>query len=145
MLSVASRIVIRVYSRSRLYLDDYFVIIAILSLCAGTGLVYAFCQSIFVIQAVKGDPSIIIPPDQYNDLAQTYAILESFLCIMWTSIFAVKLSFLALFRILIRRVSKVITRYYWIVVTTTIVTWMFLVGEPFIICPYINREQQQSL
>lgn len=137
--------VTQVYSRSRLYLDDYLVIIALLCLCAGTGLVYAFCQSIFVTQAVKGDPSIIIPPDEYDNLAHTFAILDSFLCVMWTSIFAVKLTFLALFRLLIRRVSEIITRYYWIVVATTIVTWMFLVVEPFILCPYFKPEQQQSL
>ena len=142
-LCVIGRIIARIYTRRRLFLDDCFLIFGLLCLSAGTGLVHAFCRTIFVVEAVKMDPTIVVPLDQLQHLAQTYAILDSFLCVMWTTTFAVKFSFLALFRLLIRRVSKSITTYYWIVVAITIVTWIFLVGEPFILCPYFQPEQQQ--
>lgn len=119
------------------------MLIGLLCLGAGTGLVHVFCQTIFVVEAIKMDPTVVIPLDQYNDISQTYAILDAFLCVMWTTTFAVKFSFLALFRLLIRRVSKPVTTYYWIVVAITTVTWIFLVAEPFILCPYFQPDQQQ--
>lgn len=143
VLCVLSRIFARIYTRRRLFLDDCFLIIGLLCLGAGTGLIHVFCQTIFVVEAIKMDPTVVIPLDQYNEIPQTFAILDAFLCVMWTTTFAVKFSFLALFRLLIRRVSNSITTYYWIVVAITTVTWMFLVAEPFILCPYFRPDQQQ--
>lgn len=145
ILCATCRLATRVYTRSCLYIDDYLVIIALICLTVGTGLLYSFCQRIFVIQAVKVDPTVIIPPDLYDNVRKYYALTTSFLFLIWTSIFAVKLSFLALFRLLIRRVGKVMTRYYWIAVATTVVTWMFLVNEPFMLCPYVTAEKMQRV
>ncbi len=143
VLCVIGRIIARIHTCRRLFLDDCFLIIGSLYLGAGTGLVYGFCQTIFVVEAIKMDPTVVVPLDQYKGISQAYAILDAFLCVMWTTNFAVKISFLALFRLLIRRVSKLITTYYWIVVAITTVTWMFLVAVPFILCPYFQPDQQQ--
>ena len=144
VLCVTGRIIARVYTRRRLFLDDGFLIFGLLCLSAGTGLLHVFCQSIFIVEAVKIDPTVVVPLDQYQNISQVYAILDSFLCTMWTTTFAVKFSFLALFRLLIRRVSQSITTYYWIVVATTTITWIFLTSEPFILCPYFQPDEQRS-
>lgn len=55
------------------------------------------------------------------------------LAITWTTTFLVKFSFLAFFRQLIRNVDG-IQYYYWGVVALTLLTWMFLTSEAFILC-----------
>lgn len=134
----------RIYTRRRLDADDYFLIFGLLCLGAGTVLVHLFCQTIFFIQAIQIDPPRIFPADQYEQLSKTYAAILSFLCIIWTAIFAIKFSFLALFRLLIRRLPKPIIRYYWITVGVTITTWLFFIAEPWIYCPYTDKANHLS-
>lgn len=141
VLSVIGRMIIRIYTRRRLDFDDCLLLFALLCLSACTGLVHVFCQKIFVVEALEVDPTFIPPPDLYQNVRST---LVSFACIIWTAVFAVKFSFLALFQLLIRRLPKAITIYYWTTVGITVATWMFFVGEPFIDCPYINKEKMSS-
>ena len=70
--------------------------------------------------------------------------IHAFLAFIWTTIFAVKFSFLAFFKKLIERVSKIHT-YYWIVVAITAVSWPFLVVEPFILCHHFGFEAGRVL
>ena len=142
VLSVIGRIMTRIYTRRRLDADDYFLIFGLLCLGAGTVLVHIFCQTIFFIQAIQIDTTLIFPPDRHEQLKKIYAVLVSFLCVIWTTIFAIKFSFLALFRLLIRRLPKPIIRYYWITVGITITTWMFFIAEPWIYCPYTDTASQ---
>ena len=143
VLSVIGRMITRIYTRRRLDVDDYLLLFALLCLSACTGLVHVFCHKIFV-EAIAADPTFISPPDQYQIILAIRSILDSFICIIWTTVFAVKFSFLALFRLLIRRLPKAITSYYWTTVGITVATWIFFVGEPFILCPYVDVVNQSS-
>lgn len=67
-------------------------------------------------------------------MADVSKVVDAFVCLTWTATFAVKASFLALFRVLIRRISRRITIYYWVVVGCTGVTWAFMMAESFIFC-----------
>ena len=146
VLSVIGRMITRIYTRRRLDVDDCLLLFALLCLSACTGLVHVFCHQIFVVEAMEVDFTFISPPDSDQNILAIRSILDSFVCIIWTTVFAVKFSFLALFRLLIRRLPKAITSYYWTTVGITVATWIFFVGEQFIFCPYtfINLVYQSS-
>ena len=70
-------------------------------LCAATGLVYRNCNNYFLGGAMQLDHSLFlkVSPDRTNELlksSNTY--LHAFFALIWTTIFAVKLSFLAFFK-----------------------------------------------
>lgn len=67
-------------------------------------------------------------------------MVDSFVVLAWTAIFCAKFSFLALFRLLIVAVTGRIKTYFWFVVGSTALTWVFVVVEPFILCPYFNEQ-----
>ena len=132
------RLALRIFTRRKLFLDDYILLFGLACLGAATGLVYSFSQLIFLSNAVRLDSTVFPTLDETNQLINSLKIIDSFLALIWTTTFAVKLSFLVFFKQLIERVSKKITIYYWVVVVFTIVTWMFLVSEAFILCPYFG-------
>lgn len=92
-------------------------------------------------EAISLDPTVIVPLDRLDDLLGSLPYLHSFLSVIWTCIFSVKASFLALFRLMIRNVSKPPTIYYWTVVVYMILAWMFIVSESFILCPHFGPDQ----
>ena len=77
VLCVTGRIATRLYTRRRLFLDDGFLIFGLMCLGAGTGLIHVYCRTIFVVQATKMDPTIVIPIDQDQSLAHGVAIVDS--------------------------------------------------------------------
>lgn len=79
-------------------------------------------------------PNVIFTLDDILDMADLSKIVDAIVCLTWSATFAVKASFLALFRVLIRRISRRITIYYWVVVGCTAVTWAFMMAESFIFC-----------
>lgn len=127
---------LRIYSRRKLFLDDYFVLFGVISLCAAFGLLYGYSDYYFLSGALKKNPSLflLLQSDQLNKLLKvSTTYVHAYLAFIWTTIFAVKFSFLAFFWHLIDRVTGIHT-YYWIVVVTTAISWPFLVVEPFILC-----------
>ena len=94
--------------------------------------------------AIPLDPTVIIPIDQLDILVGSVMYQDVFHCLIWTCIFSVKASFLALFRLMVRNVSKELSIYYWVVVVYVLVVWMFMVSEVFILCPYFGLDQGKS-
>lgn len=139
------RLALRIFTRRRLYLDDYILFFGLACLTAATYLVYSFSHLIFLSNAVRLDPLVAPTLSETTKLINSLKIIDSFLALIWTTTFAVKLSFLVFFKQLIERVSKKITIYYWVVVGVTILTWMFLVSEAFILCPYFGFKTRESL
>lgn len=137
--------VTRVYTRRRLFLDDAFLIFGLICLCAATTLSYMFARTMFVKEAMQRYPNVVIPPDQYKPLESAMAVGVSFLCLTWTTMYAVKFSFLALFWNMVQKMSKCLSRYYWGVVATCVISWMFMICEPFILCRYFGREAGRSV
>lgn len=135
VISVVVRGAIRVITRRKFALDDYFLFVAFAFLTAVTGLIYYLLDGIYVSTAVESNPVLIfrISSAQVN-LILNQALNENiFLALAWTTTFLVKFSFLAFFRQLIRNVNN-IKYYYWSVVALTVVTWMSLTSEAFILC-----------
>lgn len=115
-------------------------------LVVATGVFHADFESTYLSQAVYLDPTIALkaPAPKLMKVANTHmAYIGTELVFLWTAIFAVKFSFLAFFKQLVQSVNKIVA-YYWVVVGLTLVSWMFVVSEPFILCPYFGVESSES-
>ena len=85
----------------------------------------------------------MVPLNDVLSLANSLAFIHTFLSLAWTAIFFVKFSFLALFRVLLKHISRKLSIYFWVMVGYFVVTWMFLVTEAFIVCPYYGAESSK--
>lgn len=126
---------IRFTTRRNVALDDYLLFLAFAFLTATTALVYYLLDGIYLATAVERDPLIFfqLSTKQMQQLLNQALNENILLAIAWTTTFLVKFSFLAFFRQLIRNVDG-IQYYYWAVVSLTLLTWMFLTSEAFILC-----------
>lgn len=102
---------------------------------AATGLIYYLIDGIYLATAVEtGEVQIgELTAAQINVILNESLNQNIFLALAWTTTFLVKFSFLAFFRQLIRNVHN-IKYYYWGVVALTVLSWMFLTSEAFILC-----------
>jgi hypothetical protein len=140
MTSVVARVVLRLRTWRRLFLDDYFLFLGASFLIATTGMLYTIYTTLYIDTAILADLTVAfaISATQLQDVvnnAASYTITVIVLC--WCATFSVKLSFLAFFKQLINGVPKMRV-YYWFMVVFVVVTWAFLVGEAFILCPYFG-------
>ena len=140
VIATLTRFLTRLLSRGRLYTDDYFVLFALVCLCAGTGLMIHSYRIVFVDEAAATNATVVIAPGQLDLLFGSLGTIDALFCVMWTATFSVKASFLALFRQLIRRVSGRLTIYYWCTVVLTFLAWGFFECEDFIVCPYFRAQ-----
>lgn len=136
---------IRIHTRRKLYLDDYVLLFGLACLGAASYLGFTHSRAIFVHQATRIRPKIVATIGELMEQQNSLKILDSFLALIWTTTFSVKLSFLIFFKQLIDRVSRRILIYLWTVVVFTVVSWMFIVSEPFILCHYFGFEAGESL
>ena len=143
LISVATRVAIRIRTRRSLFLDDYVVVFGLACLIGATGVLYYDMNNIFVFDALDRQPGLLtyIAPE-INRLLLSLKYLDVFLALIWTTTFAVKFSFLAFFHQLIDRVTK-IRVYYWTVVTITLLSWAFFISEPFILCRKFGLDASQ--
>lgn len=143
-LTIVLRTAARFWTIHRLKLDDLFLWFALLCLSAATGIFYSLVHVSMLEEAVSLDPTVVVPYDQLDSLLSSWPYLHSLLSLMWTCIFSVKASFLAMFRLMIRHVSKPLTIYYWAVVVYMVLAWMFMVSEAFILCPHFGLDQGKT-
>ena len=123
--------------RRRLYLDNYLVLFAVLSLGAATGVLYHYCDTIFLVQAMNTEGLIptrteIVPILDIMKWAYIYVAL------IWSCIFAIKLAFLSFFHPLLLGMPKNLSTYYWFATIFNICCWTFLTLEPLIPCPHFG-------
>lgn len=135
MIFTIGRVVIRLRYQKSLAVDDAFLIFAVACLCVAVGLLFAFISSMYMLEAlITDDPNAIVPIDILDQVQWFRKLSTAFLVLTFTTIFAVKFSFLFLFKALIRNVRK-IKLYWWTVVLTTTAVWAFGVVENFLPCP----------
>ena len=130
--------VIRIRTRYKLYIDDFFLIFGVICLSAATCLVYTHSRLIFLYNAIRIKPAIIPTVNELMQLQNAMKILDSYLAVVWTTTFSVKFSFLIFFKRFIDRVSRRMTIYLWTVAVLTVFSWMFIIIEPFIVCPHFG-------
>ncbi|MCJ1245486.1 hypothetical protein MMC30_002690 [Trapelia coarctata] len=141
ILSALSRIFLRLrYTRS-LLLDDYFLLYAVLSLVAAGALTYGIKDLVY-LQIYVGLGWT--PPDA--DLIPRMLVFEKRVqaasALAWSSLYAVKFSFLFFFRTLVRRVRGL--KVLWgVVMGCVVVGAMASVPLAFIICANFSDEYMQ--
>lgn len=142
--TVAIRVAIRIRAR-RFGLDDFFLICGLFCLSGTTGLILDLVRKIFIMEVLQKDLSVVLTPDDLLGLTLSTAVIDSFFCLAWATVVCVKFSFLALFRLLIRRISRKIGIYYWVVVVFTVLAGIFLVSEAFILCSHFGSSASKWL
>lgn len=136
LLSVFARAAIRWRTQKRFALDDYLLFIAAAFLSGTTGLAYYLCDAFYLAAVVIKDGQevfFLLTPHQADQVLDNALLENIFLALSWTATFFVKFSFLAFFKQMIFKVDR-IHNYYWGVVIFTIISYLFLVGEAFILC-----------
>lgn len=142
---IMMQFVIRIHIQRKLYIDDYVLLFGLTCLSAASCLGFTRSRLIFLHNAFRIKPKIIPTVNELMQLQNSMKIFHCFLALIWTTIFSVKLSLLIFFKQLIDRVFRRIAIYLWIVASFTIVSWMFIVSEPYIICPYFSFDAGESL
>lgn len=136
----------KIHTRRALTLDDYFLLLALACLTGAAILVLKFTRIIFIVEALELDRPLNtqFSSEDLSAALDAISVIDASWCLMWSATFFVKFSFLALFRLLIRRLSKSISIYYWTVVVLTGLTWPFMVSKPFIFCQKFGAEASKT-
>ena len=131
LLTIA-RTVISVRDFRRIYADDVFLFLAILTLVAGTGVFYAVIDGLMYEASVNGHTTVPGPGFPHN-LAAIHVKINTCVSLFWISVFAVKFSFLFFFGRLIDRVPK-LKLWWWFCIVVCIPFAIANVVSPWIIC-----------
>ncbi|KAI0122341.1 hypothetical protein F4814DRAFT_206854 [Daldinia grandis] len=141
LLCFIGRLAVRLTYQKRLHLDDAFLIIAIASLCAATGILYHICYFLYLHSAALLAPQLLpYLLAKYDELLNLQKRVYPFLALIWTTTFAVKGCFIAFMHPLVWHISRRVHWYYWFIAGFCTVSWAFVVSEPFIVCPYFGLE-----
>lgn len=132
---------IRLIHQKRLSLDDAFLYFAVICLCAAVGLLLHFTEAMYFNQALFLDSSAEFPSN-YQALVdflehKFHKTSAAYLILAHTTIFSVKFSFLFFFRVLVRRVRKMIV-YWWTIFGIMIVAWVVTLIVDILPCPYFD-------
>ena len=136
VIAALSRTVIRLYKFRRIYVDDVFLFLAVTALISSVGLFYASIPGLFMLEHfVLGK---VLPPFNLFQIAvdtATYAITA--LIMAWTTIFAVKFSFLFYFRTLLKRTHK-LRNWWWCVFVFCVPVAFTNIFGTFTVCPHVG-------
>lgn len=133
------RLAVRVKYQRQLRVDDAFLIVAVVCLCVATGILYSITYFLYLHSAALLAPEVLpYLLSDFSSLLDKQKRVYPFLALIWTTTFAVKGCFLAFMRPLVWPISRAMNWYYWFMVGFCTVSWMFVVADPFIICPYFG-------
>jgi hypothetical protein len=93
---------------------------------------------LFPLSSFCGFACAASPAVRLDQLLQLQKKVYPFLALIWTTTFAVKGCFLAFMRPLVWHISRRVNWYYWFIVIFSVISWAFVVADPFIICPYFG-------
>ncbi|KAI9799663.1 MAG: hypothetical protein M1826_005481 [Phylliscum demangeonii] len=133
------RTVHRLRSHRRLFVDDLFLFIACVFLAAGTILLFLASTDLYL----STSNWILSLATDFQEVLKSGVRLQlrafAYACMTWTAIYAVKLSFLFFFRVLVERI-RYMTIYWRIVLGATMVAFGVCVCEAAMECPYFDAE-----
>ena len=139
MIAAAARIIIRLWLRMRLRLDDYIFLCSCVCLTAATGLLYWGTPPIFFGAEFIFNPATVPGPgfNEADILHQVDLIPKidwAYQALSWLTIFLVKFGFLSVFRHLVDRIPPMYRFWKGVLVSTGLV-FAFAVCDAFIGCP----------
>lgn len=100
-------------------------------------MLYHMLNLTYVETAISKDISnvVLFTRGDVVALMNDYLMLDNiYMSFAWTTNYVIKLSFLALFRQLVRDVSRRLNWYWWFVLCFTVASWIFNFSENMIIC-----------
>ncbi|KAI9829711.1 MAG: hypothetical protein M1826_005454 [Phylliscum demangeonii] len=139
IIAAVMRTVHRLHSHHRLFVDDLFLLIACIFLAAGTIVLYTVTTDLYLSYSTwlrflaRDFPEVL-----KRGVSLQKRIFAS-VSMAWTTIYAVKLSFLFFFRGLVARI-RYMTVYWRVVLGATIVAFGLCVCESAIECPHFDAE-----
>lgn len=80
----------------------------------------------------------LIATQELGDILAQMNWSFAYMTFLWTAIFMVKFCYFAFFRTLLLSMPRTWIRYYWTTVVSTIVSWLYLVLQQLITCPYFG-------
>ncbi|KAI8954452.1 hypothetical protein F4801DRAFT_533231 [Xylaria longipes] len=142
MVSVAVRLVIRIFGRVPWRLDDGIVVLAAALLASGFATCLHNLDSIYLVEAINKGVTIPFQEELPKILSlQKWATITAGL--VWTSVYVVKFTFLYFFHTLIQGMPRRITIFFWSTVGLTIIFWIFTVLDPVIICSHFGADSAE--
>lgn len=140
--TAAMRISLRIYSQRRLFLDDAFLFIASAALTAAVPVLYKEIAPLYLIQGVASEGLNFVKVSQLHQSGTVtdaevhlYQVLRfTYEALIWTAIFSVKFSFLALFHQIVDRIHGLVLHWKFVGVIN-IVAFAFCVFFSFLECP----------
>ena len=132
ILTAAGRTLIRIQRFRRLFVDDGFLLLAVVCLCVSV--VFTYVQTPYMYTQINVEAGIIpAPSDILDQLVMDQKYQDTAAVFTWTVIYAVKFSFLFFFRYLIRR-QRTSTIHWWVALAILIPAYVSCVVTPFIAC-----------
>lgn len=132
----------RLRTRCRLSLEDYVLMVGVACLSAITGILFKFTRIVFLFEAAGVRPIYYVFNIQdivlLEESSSIILIGNAGMCFIWTVVYSVKFFFLAMFRLLIKRISKRITIYFWIVVAITTLFWVMQISLSVVPCQHLG-------
>ncbi|KAL8917236.1 MAG: hypothetical protein Q9208_008075 [Pyrenodesmia sp. 3 TL-2023] len=132
-----ARVAIRARLNRKVYVDDGLFFFAVVTLIAGTIMTYIDIPYIYLQQNVQSGARKP-PADFIRQLIYSVKIQDAAVVLLSSTIFAVKLSFMAFFRSLIRRLKK-LEIWWWCVLFIVVPSSVMLVVSNFITCGYFDE------
>lgn len=124
ILVAITRTVIRLHYQKRLFLDDIFLLAAVLCLCGSMVILLYFCTLLYLVENLVIRNSLSNPsPEIVKQTHQYHIVASIYYSFTWTSIFVVKFGFLLFFRNLLLRVQAMML-YWRVVVGITVIVWV---------------------
>ncbi|KAL2042823.1 hypothetical protein N7G274_004583 [Stereocaulon virgatum] len=140
ILAAIARTILRIHYQNRLFIDDGFLLLAVLFAVVCMGLLPQFLDATYLLQAHL---EARVPPgtteEQVNAATLRFHLYSDVLnSLSFTIVFAIKFSFLSFFKQLIRRIRK-LEIYWWYVVGVTAVTWIAGFVGIYASCSYFDE------
>ena len=134
------RTILRLHYRKRLFVDDGFLIFAVLVASASLGVYFKFMDSLYLTATVENGriPQAVSVEAMKSAGLDLHKFASVYIELTWTCTFAVKLSFLAFFKSLISRVPSM--ELVWrCVVGMTIISWVVVLVVSMLACPHFDE------
>lgn len=126
-----------------LYVDDYFLILAVLAGVATAGVAYNLKDDVY-LQIYVGLGWVQPDADFIPEMLNFEKRIQVASALIWFSLYCVKLSFMAYFRKLVSRVWKM-EIWWWIVLSVVIVCGLASIPMAFIICSNFTEDYMRTL
>ncbi|KAL9133428.1 MAG: hypothetical protein Q9175_005391 [Cornicularia normoerica] len=128
------RIMLRIHQSQRFDVDDGFLALAVVTLCASAGVLHAAKNLIYVQVRLSLGLITAKTPALLNELLYYHKLEEAASVLLWISIFAVKFAFLFFFRSLIQRVRP-LEVWWFVVVGVMVLAACTCIPLGFMVCP----------